>query len=470
MADYNTLLNTWGATGSVYPSGYSYVEGEQPVDDWDNFFAYNTVEDIQYLISLTNKRVETGSGTSFPSSPNESHAFYRSDDERLYTWNSTRTSWNGLLKVDGDTMQGDLDVGGHSLSGIGSLSMAGTADLSGNDFKDTSAGNLLYDSSAGHIPLNALEQSAVTVNTGSHLSGGGSLTLGGSLTVDVDDDFLLNTGDRVTGELVSERSSSSRAFTATDSSSGDKLSLRISGNNTFQLVGYDSSDGAWDYNSSLSYNPGTSRWSFGSLPSVNGNNLATQSWVDSNADVPNADYADSAGTAGDADTVDGWDKSNIQTYVSNNSAETSHGTEINTKEDTDTSTPVSLDFNVSGYSSYLISVKSVSHSSVTDSFYINVNNNTESNKWTGYENSGSKIGSTTLRLGYGDSYTNTTLFAGTANIHEMPDQLYGNVNGAGADLERTTQNFYYSKNNTINSIQFTTTDNATAEVTVYGIE
>jgi hypothetical protein len=291
MADYDTLLETWGSTGSKYPSGYSYIEGEQPVDDWDNFFAYNTVEDIDHLIALTNDRVESGSGTSFPTTPETSHAFYRSDDERLYTWNSTQQEWNGVLKSDGDTLQGDLDLGGHVLKGIGDLPLDGKLDTSGNDIRDTASGKLIYDSTAGVIPLNALEQSDVTINTGSHISGGGQISLGGSLSVEVNDDFLLNTGDRVTGELVSERSSSSRMFTASDSSTGDKLSIRSTSSGTFELVGYDSSDGAWDYNSSLSYDPGNARWTFGSLPSINGNNVATQTWVNSNAD---------------ADTVDGF--------------------------------------------------------------------------------------------------------------------------------------------------------------------
>lgn len=315
MANYDTLLETWGATGSVYPAGYSYLEDEQPVDDWDNFFAYNTIEDISHLISLTNKRIESGSGSSFPSSPDGSHGFYRSDNERLYTWNDSKSQWDGLLKVNGDTLQGDLNLGGHVLSGIGSLVMSGDADLSGNDLVD--GGNLLYDSSAGNIPLNALAQKSVTLNAGSHLSGGGTASLGDSLSLSIDDDFLLNTGDRVTGELEGERSSGSRVFTATDSSNGDKLSLRVGGSNTFQLVGYDSSDGSWDYNSALTYDPGTANWSFGSLPSVNGNNMATQSWVNSSADVPNADYADSAG---DADTLDGNDASYFTTLseVNNN--------------------------------------------------------------------------------------------------------------------------------------------------------
>jgi hypothetical protein len=282
MANYSTLLKTWGATGIEYPNGYSYIEGEQPVDDWDNYFAYNAVEDLDHLISLTNKRIETGSGTSFPTSPDSNHAFYRSDEERLYAYNSTQSSWEGLISIEGDTMRGDLDLGGHTLKGIGALSMDGVIDLENNDLKDSSNGKLLYDASASHIPLDALEHDAVTVNTDSHISGAQTVTLGNSISLGINDDFVENTGDKVTGELTGERSTSSRVFTASDSATGDKLSLRIDGSDNFQLVGYDSSDGAWDYASALEYNPGTEDWDFGTLPSVNGDLIATQTYSDAN--------------------------------------------------------------------------------------------------------------------------------------------------------------------------------------------
>ena len=35
--------------------------------------------------------------------------------------------------------------------------------------------------------------------------------------------------------------------------------------------------------------------------------MATQTWVNSSADVPNADHADYANSAGDADSIDGYD-------------------------------------------------------------------------------------------------------------------------------------------------------------------
>ena len=54
MPNYSTDLSTWGDTGSEYPSGYSYEEGEQPVDAWDDFLVYHTIQDIQHLINVTN--------------------------------------------------------------------------------------------------------------------------------------------------------------------------------------------------------------------------------------------------------------------------------------------------------------------------------------------------------------------------------------------------------------------------------
>jgi hypothetical protein len=281
MASYDSNLKTWGATGTEYPSGYSYLEGEQPVDGWDNFVQYNSIEDISHLIELTNKRIESDSGSSHPSSPEPANLSYRTDTERLYHYDATASSWHGLLKIDGDTLQGSIDVNDKSLTNVGLLELSGNADVAGNDVTDTVGGTTLYDSTNTHIPLSVLEASQVTVNAGSHLSGTDTISLGGSVTLDVDDDFVLNAGDTMSGELIGERAASSRIFTASDSTSGDKFSLRIDDDSSFELVGYDSSDGTWNYTSSLSYNPGNESWDFGTLPSVSGNNVATQTWVDS---------------------------------------------------------------------------------------------------------------------------------------------------------------------------------------------
>lgn len=101
MANYDTLLKTWGDLGSEYPAGYAYVEGEQPIDAWDNFFASNVVKDIDHLLGLTNKRIETDSGVAGeePGSPESSHLYHDTDNETLSVWNSTSSAWDDLLKT-----------------------------------------------------------------------------------------------------------------------------------------------------------------------------------------------------------------------------------------------------------------------------------------------------------------------------------------------------------------------------------
>lgn len=51
---YSSNLKSWGATGSEYPDGYSYVEGEPPVDEYDNFIMHNLIEDVQHTINEVN--------------------------------------------------------------------------------------------------------------------------------------------------------------------------------------------------------------------------------------------------------------------------------------------------------------------------------------------------------------------------------------------------------------------------------
>lgn len=62
MPNYSSNLGTWGSTGSGPPGGYSYQEGEQPVDEWDNFFNYNVISDIGHLIDVTNNDFLTTDG------------------------------------------------------------------------------------------------------------------------------------------------------------------------------------------------------------------------------------------------------------------------------------------------------------------------------------------------------------------------------------------------------------------------
>ncbi|TQQ81841.1 hypothetical protein [Halonotius roseus] len=151
MANYTTELKTWGDTGSEYPTGYSYLENEQPVDAWDNFSKYNIIEDLKHLVSLTNDRIESDSGVAGgePTSPDAAHLFHDTDNETLAFWNATTDSWSRLLTVDGATLGGDLDMGDNALLNVGTMTFSGALQLSGQSIKDSA--DLVYDSTTGQV-------------------------------------------------------------------------------------------------------------------------------------------------------------------------------------------------------------------------------------------------------------------------------------------------------------------------------
>lgn len=122
MSNYTSKLTTWGATGSDYPDSYSYSEGEQPVDAWDNFLTYNLIGDVHHLVELTNNRIESGVGSSHPSSPEDGEFSHRTDSpagtgkDELYQYNGTTATWERVMLASGDTMSGVLDMAGYEIT------------------------------------------------------------------------------------------------------------------------------------------------------------------------------------------------------------------------------------------------------------------------------------------------------------------------------------------------------------------
>lgn len=135
MANYNTDLKDWGSSGEEFPDGYSYAEGEQPVDAWDNFITSNIISDVKdHLVPLTNSRIESdyGSDGNRPSSPEHPHAYYNTDDERIEHWDDGDQAWYTHLRRDGDTMAGVLDMGGYKIhDGTGTLTLDGVVNAPG---------------------------------------------------------------------------------------------------------------------------------------------------------------------------------------------------------------------------------------------------------------------------------------------------------------------------------------------------
>jgi hypothetical protein len=102
MANYNTNLIPWGDSGQLYPTGYSYLQGEQPVDDWDNFFNTNVYNDLDHLISLTNSRIESNYGSTGgqPSSPDAAHLYVNTDTNTLQLWDPDASTWDAIARRD----------------------------------------------------------------------------------------------------------------------------------------------------------------------------------------------------------------------------------------------------------------------------------------------------------------------------------------------------------------------------------
>lgn len=171
MATYTTNLKTWGSTGQEYPDNYSYVEGEQPVDAWDNFFNYNTIEDIQHLVDLTNARVADEDGSEA-----------QSGGVRLQN-----AEWLAARNAAGD---GDLQM--WSANASDQIAAGGVVKLGGDLLAE--GGEVIWDESTGNIPSSAVEDLFVKTD-GDTMDG--DLTISNALFADQ------STGDLdIAGELT----------------------------------------------------------------------------------------------------------------------------------------------------------------------------------------------------------------------------------------------------------------------------
>jgi len=139
MANYNTNLDDWGATGKKPPSGYAYEENVPPVDLYDNYLMNNVINDIQHLTSLTNDRLESEAGTSQPSSPEDGHLFADSDDGKLEWYNPSSGAWSRALDATGDKLDGVIDMGGYQIEdSTGSLTLDGDVNVSNGQISEKS--------------------------------------------------------------------------------------------------------------------------------------------------------------------------------------------------------------------------------------------------------------------------------------------------------------------------------------------
>jgi hypothetical protein len=186
------------------------------------------------------------------------------------------------------------------LSGIAAVPLAeiwvpeNASDVSQSDISDRSQdANRTVGTLDVEHDLSVGETNTFTVNSGT-----------GDVSV-TDGDFLLANGFRIKDTTGTSRMYIADLSTQWYNDEGDKV-IDANGSDFTRHVTY-ADEPLQVYNPTNSHivaeflDSGNVGVPNGQL-SEQGNRVATRTWVDSNADVPNADYAD---TAGDADTLDG---------------------------------------------------------------------------------------------------------------------------------------------------------------------
>jgi hypothetical protein len=179
----------------------------------------------------------------------------------------------------------------------GVVDEADTLAAGGNLKGDLNAvnGETIWDESAGYILQSVLQNDSLDVTAGTGLTGGGSISLGGAATLDIDTTMM------ATRSWVNNNADVPNADYADSAGDADTLDGNHAShfttltevNNNADVPNADHADTAGDADT---------------LDGNDSSYFTTLTEVNNNADVPNADYADNAG---DADTVDGNDASQL---------------------------------------------------------------------------------------------------------------------------------------------------------------
>lgn len=90
---YQSDLSSWGATGTEPPANYSYEEGEQPVDEWDNWFNYTVISELTDVIDLINDIDADTDGVVDDSDQFDGTAPSDGVDAQFLQTDGTTTSW-----------------------------------------------------------------------------------------------------------------------------------------------------------------------------------------------------------------------------------------------------------------------------------------------------------------------------------------------------------------------------------------
>lgn len=96
---YQTDLSNWGATGTEPPANYSYEEGEQPVDAWDNWFNSTVISELTDVIDLINDIDNDTDGVVDDSDQFSGTAPSDGTNGQFLQTDGSTTLWQGLAFV-----------------------------------------------------------------------------------------------------------------------------------------------------------------------------------------------------------------------------------------------------------------------------------------------------------------------------------------------------------------------------------
>jgi hypothetical protein len=100
MVSYTTEFENrvWGDTGIAPPETYSYSDNVPPIEEYDDWLTHNLISDIKHLVTLTNKRLESGKGLNFPATPEDGQLHWDTALNRLYVQDASNSTWHRLAR------------------------------------------------------------------------------------------------------------------------------------------------------------------------------------------------------------------------------------------------------------------------------------------------------------------------------------------------------------------------------------
>lgn len=139
-----------------------------------------------------------------------------------------------------------IDFNNQNLDNVASIDGGGDAvlfddilDLNSNDLEDGTT--TIWDTSAGYIPQGRLQNDSLTVSSGTHLTGGGSVTLGGSTSLSVDESSIEAdnlAGNNGTSGQYLKTDGSSASWGTLDSTTWDDYEIQKNGTDGAEIINF----------------------------------------------------------------------------------------------------------------------------------------------------------------------------------------------------------------------------------------